>query len=207
VERPDRRTEGPDARRKGLAARTLRELVVGRRCVCKGAAVGDGQRNSVGQGVSREKEHAQSDCDRNGYEREPHCVAQLTSQRDSGRPLTHEARWYHPQGAKSEERVALVELRRFERTPIDVEVEFERKGSGDRRAGRATDISLGGMFVRVAAPPGFSTEIVVYIRVRGHRGPIAIPGVVRWTRGDGMGIQFGLLGARETHAITELAKR
>jgi hypothetical protein len=110
-------------------------------------------------------------------------------------------------GAKGEERVTLVELRRYERTPIDVEVEFERKGSSDRRVGRATDISLGGMFVRAPAPPGFATEIVVYMRIRGTRGPIAIPGVVRWTRGDGMGVQFGLLGARETHAITELMKR
>ena len=31
--------------------------------------------------------------------------------------------------------------------------------------------------------------------------------VVRWSRsGDGMGLQFGLIGARETHAITELTK-
>jgi type IV pilus assembly protein PilZ len=113
----------------------------------------------------------------------------------------------HVSEAKGEERVTLVELRRYERTPVDIEVEFERKGSSDRRVGRASDISLGGMFVRTPAPPGFSTEIVVYMRVRGQRAPLAIPGVVRWTRGDGMGIQFGLLGARETHAITELAKR
>jgi hypothetical protein len=29
---------------------------------------------------------------------------------------------------------------------------------------------------------------------------------VRWTRSDGMGVQFGLIGARETHAITELTR-
>jgi len=100
----------------------------------------------------------------------------------------------------------LVELRQHQRTQVDIEVEFEIKGSKERRVGRATDVSLGGMFVRSAAPPGFSTEVIVYFRVRGHRGPLAIPGVVRWTRGDGMGIQFGLLGARETFAITELSK-
>lgn len=103
--------------------------------------------------------------------------------------------------------MTLVELRRYERTPIDVEVEFERKGSNERCVGHATDISLGGMFIRASAPPGFSTEIVVHMHARGPRGSIAIPGVVRWTRGDGMGVQFGLLGARETHAITELMKR
>lgn len=100
----------------------------------------------------------------------------------------------------------MVELRRFQRTPIDLEVEFETKGSNERRIGRATDVSLGGMFVRVASPPAFSTEVVLYFRVRGHRGLQAIPGVVRWTGNDGMGVQFGLLGARETFALTELAK-
>lgn len=98
-----------------------------------------------------------------------------------------------------------MELRRYQRTPVDIEVEFEIKGSKQRQAGRATDISLGGMFVN-ASPAPFSTEIVVYFRVRGQRAQLAIPGVVRWTRRDGMGIQFGLLGARETHAITELTR-
>ena len=45
------------------------------------------------------------------------------------------------------------------------------------------------------------------IRKVADRGGLdQIPGVVRWTRPDGMGVQFGLLGARETHAITELTK-
>lgn len=102
--------------------------------------------------------------------------------------------------------MTLVELRRFQRASVDIEVEFEIKGSNDKRTGRATDISLGGMFVRVPSPPAFSTEVVVHFRVRGHRGLLSIPGVVRWTRTDGMGIQFGLLGARETFAITEISK-
>jgi type IV pilus assembly protein PilZ len=35
---------------------------------------------------------------------------------------------------------------------------------------------------------------------------MALPAVVRWTSKDGMGVQFGLLGARETHEITEFVK-
>ena len=39
-----------------------------------------------------------------------------------------------------------------------------------------------------------------------QKAPFALPGVVRWNRDDGMGVQFGLIGARETHAITELTR-
>ena len=33
-----------------------------------------------------------------------------------------------------------------------------------------------------------------------------LPGVVRWLKPGGFGVQFGLLGARDTHAISELFK-
>ena len=32
-------------------------------------------------------------------------------------------------------------------------------------------------------------------------------GVVRWAHGGRIGVQFGLLGARETHVITEISRR
>jgi len=48
--------------------------------------------------------------------------------------------------------------------------------------------------------------VVVYATLPGEKAPFAMPGVVRWCRPDGMGVQFGNLGARETHAITELTK-
>jgi hypothetical protein len=31
--------------------------------------------------------------------------------------------------------------------------------------------------------------------------------VVRWVRDGGMGVQFGLLGAVETHIITEISRQ
>lgn len=101
----------------------------------------------------------------------------------------------------------MVELRRHPRVPFDHPVEFATKGSEVRSAGRSKDISLGGMFIVTSAPLAFGTEIVVHLTVAGHRTPLAMPGVVRWSRpGQGMGLQFGLLGARETHAITELTR-
>jgi type IV pilus assembly protein PilZ len=63
------------------------------------------------------------------------------------------------------------------------------------------------MFVETSAPAPFRAEVVVHIVLPGHGAPFALPGVVRWTRGGGMGVQFGLIGARETHAITEVTRR
>jgi type IV pilus assembly protein PilZ len=104
-------------------------------------------------------------------------------------------------------RTPVVELRRYQRAPLDVAVEFAPKGSSERQQGRAKDISLGGMFVHTAHPSPFSTEIVVHITLPGQKVAFALPCVVRWTGADGMGVQFGLIGARETHAITEITRQ
>jgi type IV pilus assembly protein PilZ len=48
---------------------------------------------------------------------------------------------------------------------------------------------------------------VVHLWIPGQRAALAIPGVVRWARDGGMGVQFGLLGARETHAIMSLVQK
>jgi hypothetical protein len=101
----------------------------------------------------------------------------------------------------------VVELRRYERTPIDIAVEFSPPGSAQRSSGRASDISIGGMFIETSTPQAFSTEIVVHVWIPGQRSALAIPGVVRWARDGGMGVQFRLLGARETHAIMSLANK
>jgi type IV pilus assembly protein PilZ len=85
-------------------------------------------------------------------------------------------------------------------------VEFAAKGSDRRIAGQATDVSLGGMFIRTGEPLVFATELVVHMKVPAQRAVLTFPAVVRWVGPAGMGVQFGLLGARETHAITELTR-
>jgi type IV pilus assembly protein PilZ len=100
-----------------------------------------------------------------------------------------------------------LELRRYNRAPLDCAVEFVPKGGTQHIQGRAKDISLGGMFVETDAPLGFGVDLVVHVTLPGQKSAFALPAVVRWSRtGEGMGVQFGLLGARETHAITELTK-
>ncbi|HEX4516925.1 MAG TPA: PilZ domain-containing protein, partial [Polyangiaceae bacterium] len=64
--------------------------------------------------------------------------------------------------------------------------------------------SLGGMFIETKTPEAFGADVIVHVHVPGEASAFALPGKVRWTAPDGMGIQFGNLGARETHTITEL---
>jgi hypothetical protein len=100
----------------------------------------------------------------------------------------------------------VIDLRRHQRATLDVSVEFVGKGSDTRLRGRAKDISVGGMFIETTEPLPFSSEITVHVTLPSQKTPFRLPGVVRWTRDGGMGVQFGLVGARETHAITELTR-
>src|ERR1019366_6685791 len=56
----------------------------------------------------------------------------------------------------------VIELRRYQRAPLEVDVAFTLKGGQERLAGRSKDISLGGMFVLTAKPAAFGAEVVVY---------------------------------------------
>jgi type IV pilus assembly protein PilZ len=101
----------------------------------------------------------------------------------------------------------MVDKRRTHRTPLGAPVLYRRKGDADASPGRARDISVGGVFVETATPFPFGTEIIVHVHLPGQKDELALQGLVRWTGADGMGLQFGLLGARETHAITELVQK
>lgn len=103
----------------------------------------------------------------------------------------------------------MVELRRHSRVPLDCDVAFFAKGSTGGAVGHAKDVSVGGMFIVTSTPLAFGADVTVHVTLPEQIEALVLPGVVRWVRsGGGMGVQFGLLGARETHAITEyVAKR
>lgn len=67
------------------------------------------------------------------------------------------------------------------------------------------DISYGGMFLVGQSPCPVGTELVLMFDLPGI-GRAQVPGFVRWHRADGFGVQFGLIGARETHAIGQLIR-
>jgi hypothetical protein len=100
----------------------------------------------------------------------------------------------------------VVENRLHPRTHVDIPVEFSLRGSASRQKGRAKDISVGGVHIESASPLAFSSEIEVYVSFGPRQTPVVLNGVVRWTSAGNMGVQFGLLGARATHAVTEIAR-
>jgi hypothetical protein len=99
----------------------------------------------------------------------------------------------------------MTDLRRFARTPLGHPVDFATKELDFvlRMDGVAKDISLGGMFILTDFPTRVGEDIVVYLTLPGGQHELALPAIVRWSREDGMGVQFGQLGARDTHAIIQ----
>ena len=69
--------------------------------------------------------------------------------------------------------------------------------------GIAKNISLGGAYVEVDAPAPFGASVVLVVSLPGLAERVQIESVVRWNTPYGMGVQFGLMGARATHALTE----
>lgn len=100
----------------------------------------------------------------------------------------------------------MVEQRRHHRSELDVPLTFSIKGKVESFEGRVRDISVGGMFVETSTPAPFGSEIVMTVKLPGGNTESQLGGRVRWGRAGGMGIQFGLLGAKETHLITEIAR-
>ena len=89
------------------------------------------------------------------------------------------------------------------RTPLVVSITCEVNG-GASVSGLSKDISIGGMFIESDAQLSFGTEVTIVLRLPNTKADVRLPGIVRWLKPGGFGVQFGLLGARETHAISEL---
>jgi hypothetical protein len=93
--------------------------------------------------------------------------------------------------------------RQHARRIVETEVAFQ-VGDRPRIEARCRDVSLGGMFIETAAPLAYGSALRIFLRLPGLRGEASIEAVVRWTKPAGMGVQFGTMGARETHALTQL---
>lgn len=89
------------------------------------------------------------------------------------------------------------------RVVVELTVSCEPKGL-PAFPGLAKDISVGGMFIETTGTMEFGGELTIVIRIPGTKTDSRLPAVVRWVKPGGFGVQFGLLGARETHALTEL---
>jgi hypothetical protein len=76
--------------------------------------------------------------------------------------------------------------------------------SGEMLEGVLTDLSLGGSRIVCTQLPTIGAALTVAVRLPGSPRPSHLPAIVRWTGAGSFGVQFGLLGARDTHLIVEL---
>jgi hypothetical protein len=70
----------------------------------------------------------------------------------------------------------------------------------------AKDISVGGMYLEGESAPKFGTQLRIVVLLPGAKKELRLPATVRWNKPGGFGVQFGLLGAVETHVISELMR-
>ncbi|NUP05776.1 MAG: PilZ domain-containing protein [Polyangiaceae bacterium] len=95
------------------------------------------------------------------------------------------------------------EKRKHPRKVVHPDIAF-LAANGERVEAVCRDISLGGAFVETDRPAPFNATVTVFLKLPGFDREIAVKSTVRWTKQDGMGVQFGLMGARETHALVSL---
>jgi hypothetical protein len=97
------------------------------------------------------------------------------------------------------------EKRRHQRTIINLPVSCEGAGGAPFEA-NARDVSVGGMFVETNVAPAFGTNLTIIGNFPGGPG-LRLPAIVRWTTPGGFGVQFGLLGAHETHVLAAIVQK
>lgn len=97
------------------------------------------------------------------------------------------------------------EKRSHSRIPLNVVAQCEPR-VGPPFPAMTKDISLGGMFLEASTSVTLNTEVVIVLRLPNAKQDSRLPSVVRWLGPGGFGVQFGLLGALETHLITQLMR-
>jgi len=83
---------------------------------------------------------------------------------------------------------------------IELAILCERVG-GPPLEGVTKDLGIGGTFIETAELLPFGTRVMIVGRLPGTTRDLRLPGIVRWQKTNGIGVQFDVLGPRETHAI------
>ncbi len=97
------------------------------------------------------------------------------------------------------------EKRQNRRVPLDIEVTCKPDGAESYLA-TARDVSVGGMLILSQRMPEVGIAMQIEAQFPGQSNALTFPVFVRWVNAEGFGVQFGLLGAKATHAITRLIK-
>ena len=97
------------------------------------------------------------------------------------------------------------EKRSHPRVAVEIAVSCEQSGAPPI-LGVTRDLGIGGAFIQSATPPPFGAAVVIVGRLPGTTTDLRLPGIVRWMKPDGFGVQFSSIGSRETHAILTILK-
>lgn len=89
--------------------------------------------------------------------------------------------------------------RRHPRAPVNLPISCELSNQ-QTFAGTLVDVSMGGAFVSAERALAFGDQVTLVGDLPGAPRS-RLPSIVRWSKPGGFGVQFGLLGARETHAL------
>jgi hypothetical protein len=95
------------------------------------------------------------------------------------------------------------ENRQYPRRQVTAPIAFQI-GDGPWIEAESHDISIGGMFIETTEPASYGAKVQIYIQLPGLKQETLIEAVVRWSKTTGMGVQFAMMGARETHALTRM---
>ncbi len=95
------------------------------------------------------------------------------------------------------------EKRHHSRHSVSLQVTVVFRGSPEQVTCICRNLSLGGVFVFTDKRPAFGAQAEVTIQFPESARIHAYPAIVRWTAPDGVGLQFGSLGVRETAALSD----
>ena len=96
------------------------------------------------------------------------------------------------------------EKRQHARAVLETSVRVIRRGREPVET-VSRDISLGGMYVAGSIDAELGEEFTIYFELP-KLGEVEVECFLRWKKDDGFGLQFGLMGPRETHAIGALVR-
>jgi type IV pilus assembly protein PilZ len=91
----------------------------------------------------------------------------------------------------------------YERKTVIFTLEFAVE-SGTRTPGICNDLSIGGMRIETQNPAPFGAKVTVHVQFPKAKIVSALPGTVRWINDGQMGVQFDMIGAYDTHIITQI---
>jgi Tfp pilus assembly protein PilZ len=102
-------------------------------------------------------------------------------------------------------------FRRSSRTPVGLRARYRKDepGSALEKAGRVSDLGMGGAFVETNDPPAVGVKVCLIFGTPTAWDPLELPAEVRWVKHDrpsGFGVRFRALTPAQASALTELVR-